>query len=84
MFIYLYICTFIYDLYALFEWINNYIGKGMGVDVMILPKLAAEEDPAELRYLLIEICRKIYLNRFSININICISVCVYLYVWVLM
>jgi hypothetical protein len=60
------------------------IGKGMGVDVMILPKLAAEEDPAELRYLLINICRKIYLNIFSINIDICISVCVYLYIWVLM
>lgn len=25
------------------------IGKGMGVDVMILPKLAAEDDPTELR-----------------------------------
>ena len=25
------------------------IGKGMGVDVMILPKLAAEDDPSELR-----------------------------------
>ena len=25
------------------------VGKGMGVDVMVLPKLAAESDPAELR-----------------------------------
>jgi hypothetical protein len=25
------------------------VGKGMGVDVMMLPKLAAEENPAELR-----------------------------------
>ena len=25
------------------------VGKGMGVDVMVLPKLAAEENPAELR-----------------------------------
>jgi hypothetical protein len=37
--------------YGSYEHSCTYIGKGMGVDVMILPKLAAEEDPAELRYI---------------------------------
>ena len=39
------------------------VGKGMGVDVMVLPKLAAEENPAELR-------RKVCLSVFS---HSCIS-----------
>jgi len=33
------------------------VGKGMGVDVMVLPKLAAEENPAELRR---KVCLSIY------------------------
>ena len=35
------------------------VGKGMGVDVMVLPKLAAEENPAELR-------RKVCLSTYTV------------------
>jgi hypothetical protein len=38
------------------------IGKTMGVDVLVLPKLAAEESPAELRRKTTE-----YLSSYDIN-----------------